>query len=70
MKICQLTAKDSEIKPHEFRISNISKDFTVDSMKKAGFYIYAYDFSVDYDNSNISDITNIHKYLMKKYNIV
>ena len=30
------------------------------------FYGYVYDFFVDYANINISDVTNIHKYLMKK----
>ena len=29
-----------------------------------------YDFSVDYDVTDIDDIKDIHKYLMKKNNIV
>ena len=28
-----------------------------------------YDFSIDYNSIDISDITNIHKYLMKKHDI-
>ena len=36
-------------------------------MKNIGLYEYVYDFSVDYSNGNTSNITNIHKYLMKKY---
>ena len=36
-------------------------------MKKTGFNGYVYDFSVDYDGTDIDDI---HKYLMKKNNIV
>ena len=28
-----------------------------------------HDFSVDYDITDNSNITNIHKYLMKKHNI-
>ena len=39
-------------------------------MKKARFYIYVYDFFVDYDNINIRDITNVHNYLMNKHNTV
>ena len=35
-------------------------------MKKTGFNGYIYDFSVDYDATDIDDIKDIHKYLMKK----
>ena len=42
------------------------KDFSVDNMKKTGFYEYVYDFSVDYDAIAVDDILDIHKYLMKK----
>ena len=37
-------------------------------MKKAGLNGYVSDFSVDYDASDIDDIKDIHKYLMKKNN--
>ena len=36
---------------------------------KYGLYGYVYDFSVDYDSIGVDDILNIHKYLMKKYDI-
>ena len=39
-------------------------------MKKAGFNGYVYDFSVDYDASDVDDIKDIQKYLMKKNDIV
>ena len=39
-------------------------------MKKTGFNGYVYDFSVDYDATDINDIKDIHKYLMKKNNVV
>ena len=42
------------------KLDNISKDITVDNMKKTGFCGQVYDFSIDYDNINISDIKNIH----------
>ena len=35
-------------------------------MKKTGFNGYAYDFNVDCDATNVDDILDIHKYLMKK----
>ena len=40
------------------------------SQKKTGFTGYVYDFSVDYDPIAADDIKNIHKYLMRKNNIV
>ena len=39
-------------------------------MKKAGFNDFVYDFSVDYDAVAVDDILDIHKYLMKKKNII
>ena len=39
-------------------------------MKKTGFKGYVYDFSVDYDATDVHDIKHIHKYLMKKNNSV
>ena len=33
---------------------------------KTGFNGYIYDFSVDYDATDVDDIADIHKYLMKK----
>ena len=39
-------------------------------MKKAGLTSYAYDFSADYNAVTVDDIKNIHKYLMKKNDIV
>ena len=47
----------------------ISKDWSVDNMKKKGFNGYVYDFSVDCDAIAVDDILDIHKYLMKKNNI-
>ena len=49
---------------------DISKDWSVDNMKKTGFNGYVYDFSVDYDAIAVDDILDNHKYLMKKNNIV
>ena len=49
---------------------NISKDWSTDNMKKTGFNRCIYDFSVDYGATDIDEIKDIHKYLMKKNNIV
>ena len=40
-------------------------------MKRTCFNGYIYDFRVDYKATDVDDIKNIHKYLMKKkYNSV
>ena len=31
-------------------------------MKKTGFNVYVYDFSVDYDVTDVDDVLDIHKY--------
>ena len=38
--------------------------------KKKRFIGYVYDFSVDYDSIDVGDIKDIHKYLIKKNDIV
>ena len=59
-------AKDSEIVASPLCLGNISKDCSADNMKRAGFNGYVYDFSADYDATDVDDIKDIHKYLMKK----
>ena len=39
-------------------------------MKRTRFNAYVYDFTVDYDATDVDDIKDIHKCLMKKNNIV
>ena len=65
-EIYKFKAKDSEIHAYSLCLGNISKDWSVDNMKKTGLKGYVYDFSVDYDAIAVSDILDIHKYLMKK----
>ena len=69
-EINKFKAKDSENVATPLCLGNISKDWSVDNMKKTGFTGYVYDFSVDYDAIAVDDILDIHKYLMKKNNIV
>ena len=69
-EIIKFKAKDSEIAATPLCLGNISKDWSVDNMKKTGFNDYVYDFSVDYDASDVDDIVDILNYLMKKNNSV
>ena len=69
-EIYTFKAKDSEIVAAPLCLGNISKDWSVDNMKKTGFNGYVYDFSVDHDAIAVNDILDIHKYLMKKNNTV
>ena len=69
-EIYKFKAKDSEISASPSCLGNISKDWSVDNMKTTGFNGYVYDFSVDYDTTNVDDIKDIHKYLIKKNDIV
>ena len=69
-EIFKFKAKDSEIVASPLCLGNISKDWTVDNMKRTGFTGYIYDFSEDYDVIAVDDIKNIHKYLMEKNDIV
>ena len=69
-EIIKFKAKDSEITPYLLCLGNISKDLLVDNMKKTRLKGCVYDFSVDYDAIMVSDILDIHKYLMKKNEIV
>ena len=65
-EIYKFKAKDSEILVGPVRLGNISKDWSVDNMKRAGFTGYVYNFSVDYEAIAVDDLKNIHKYLIKK----
>ena len=69
-EIYKFKAKDSEIVTTLLCLGNISKDWSTDNMKKTGFNGDVYDFSVAYDATDFDDIKDIHKYLMKKDNIV
>ena len=68
-KIDQFKAKDSEIKKYLFFSGSISKEFPVDNMKKTGLNNYIYDFSVDFNIFDTSNIIDIYKYLIKKHDI-
>ena len=69
-EIIKFKAKDSEILVYSLCLGNISKDWSQDNIKKTGFNGYIYDFSSDYNVIAVSDILDIHKYLMEKNRIV
>ena len=69
-EICKFKAKDSNIAASPLCLGNISKDWSTDNMKKTGLTGYVYDFSADYNIVTLDDIKDIHKYLMKKNDIV
>ena len=69
-EIYKFTAKDSKIVATPLCLGSISKDWAADNMKKTGFNGYVYDFSLDYDATDVDDIKDSHKYFMKKNDIV
>ena len=70
-EIHKFKAKDSEIVATPLCLGNISKDWSVDNMKKTGLNGYVYDFSVDYNAlPTTAGIPPIHKYLMIKNGMV
>ena len=68
-EIHKFTAKDLEINSYELSLGNIWKDWSADNIKETDLKGYVYDFSVHYDAISVSDITDIHKYLMEKNKI-
>ena len=55
-KIIKFKSKDPEILAHLLCLGNISKDWSVDNIKKTRLNGYIYDFSVDYDAIAFDDI--------------
>ena len=69
-EIINFKAKVSEIVSYPLCLGNISKEFSPVNMFKTAFFGYVYDFSVDYWAIGNNKILDIHKYLMKKNNII
>ena len=69
-EIYKFKEKDSEIVASPLCLGNISKDWAVDNMKRTTFTGHVYDFSVSYNDIGRDNIKDIHKYLMKKNDIV
>ena len=69
-EIIKFKSKDPEILPYPLCLRNISREWSVDDMKKTGLNRYVYGFNVDYDAIAVDDILDIYKYLMKKNNMI
>ena len=69
-EIHKFKTKDSEILATPLCLGNVSRDFSIDNMKKTGLNGYVYDFSVDYNAIKTDNIFDIQKYLMEKNNIL
>ena len=69
-EIIKFKAKDSEVVVTPLCLVNITKDWSADKLKRTGFNGYFYGFSVDHDTIAVDDILDIHKYLMRKNNMV
>ena len=59
LEIITLKAKDSKIVASPLCLGNISKDWSVDNIRKSSFSGYVYDFSVGYDAIDVDDIKDI-----------
>ena len=55
--------------PTQFCFESISNGFSATESTELSLNEIVYDFSVDYNSIDKSDIVNIHKYLMTKNNI-
>ena len=64
IEVHKFTAKDSETNAIPLCLGNISKEFSVENMKKTGLNRFVYDFSVDYEAVGVHCILEIHKYLI------
>ena len=64
--VYQFKAKNSEIKDYALCLGNVSKDFTINNMKKAGLKGVVKCFFIDFNPIDNNDILDIHKYLMKR----
>ena len=53
-------AKDAENVAAPLCLGIISKNWSVNNMKKTGFNGYVYDFSIDHDATDVDDILDIH----------
>ena len=62
-------AKDDQIVKEILCLGNISDDWAAANAQKTGLWGEIYDFAVDYTSTNIGDIYNMHRYLVKKQNI-
>ena len=68
-EVIKFKAKDPEIVAYLLFSGNISKYISVGNVQNTRLNGYVYEFSVDYDAIAVDDISDIHKYLMKKHDM-
>ena len=69
MKLLGLKLTKNVDFPTEFCLGSMYNGFNATESREVFFNGNVYDFSVDYNSVDKSDILNIHKYLMTKNNI-
>ena len=69
-EITKFKAKNYELIKYPMCLGGLSKDYNKNSGKDTGLYGNIYDFSVDDSAIRNDEILDIHKYLMKKNNLV
>ena len=69
-EVAKFKAKNSELIKYAMCLGGLSKDYNKNSRKDTRLYGNVYDFSVNYSAITNDEILDIHKYLMKKNNIV
>ena len=70
-EVVKFKAKDFELKHvYPMSLGNISSDFNQADRKSTRISGYVYDFSVDYNVIAVDDILAIHKYLIKRNNMI
>ena len=50
-------------------LGNCSKDFSNDNITTTGLNVYLNEFSADSYSIDVTNILNIHKYLIKKHDL-
>ena len=63
-------AKDDQTVKEILSLGNLSDDWTKLNATKTGLYGNVNDFAVDYTETSVGNIYNIHRYLMKKNDVV
>ena len=69
-EVTKFKVKNSELIEYPMCLGGLSKGYKKNSRKDTGLYGNVYDFSISYSAITNDEILDIHKYLMKKNNIV
>ena len=69
-EVTKFKAKNSELIKYLMCLGGPPKDYNRNRRKDTGLYGIVYDFSISYSAATNDEILDIHKYLMKKSNII